>query len=216
MSNEWRTLRMAVAALCVFTISESASAQDADDDVRDRDRPSAAEAGGRDTVFGEPGQLAFSTDAALGFDRLTGDDRPATTTITIRPALDFFVIKNLSVGGVLGVDYVKAGDARSTIFTLGPRVGYNIALSRLLSVWPKIGFSYTYTKLKVDRDNDINGADVSVTRDNNALALNLFAPIMLHPAPHFFAGFGPFLDTDLNGDNRTTRWGFRLTLGGWI
>jgi hypothetical protein len=39
---------------------------------------------------------------------------------------------------------------------------------------------------------------------------------MLHPAPHFFAGFGPFLDVDLSGDNRATTWGARLTLGGWI
>jgi hypothetical protein len=33
---------------------------------------------------------------------------------------------------------------------------------------------------------------------------------------HFFAGFGPFLDTDLSGDARATAFGGKLTLGGWL
>lgn len=39
---------------------------------------------------------------------------------------------------------------------------------------------------------------------------------MLQPARHFFAGFGPFLDVDLSGDNRVTMLGAKLTLGGWL
>jgi hypothetical protein len=35
-------------------------------------------------------------------------------------------------------------------------------------------------------------------------------------APHFFAGFGPFLDADLTGDNKATVIGGKLTLGGWL
>lgn len=48
------------------------------------------------------------------------------------------------------------------------------------------------------------------------LALNAFVPILFHPVTYFFVGFGPFLDTDLSGDPRTTVWGGKLTLGGWI
>jgi hypothetical protein len=154
--------------------------------------------------FGNPRQWAFSTDAGLSIQRsTTSGPGSATTTLIIQPAFDYFVIKNLSVGGQLGLTYTKVGDNKGTIFTLGPRVGYNFELSRLLSVWPKLGFSFAHA----NRD----GSDSS-----NSLALNLFAPVMLHPAPHFFAGFGPFLDADLSGDNRTTTWGFKLTLGGWI
>jgi hypothetical protein len=51
---------------------------------------------------------------------------------------------------------------------------------------------------------------------NNGIALNIFVPVMMHPATHFFVGFGPFLDSDLSGDNRVTSYGLRLTIGGWM
>lgn len=154
--------------------------------------------------FGNPRQWVFSTDAGLSIARTTisGQDG-AITTLVLQPAADYFVIKNLSVGGAIGLTYQKVGGASGTRFTIGPRVGYNFELSRLLSVWPKLGFSYAH-------------ANQDVGDNSNSLALNLFAPVMLHPAPHFFAGFGPFLDADLSGDTRSTTWGFKLTLGGWI
>jgi hypothetical protein len=46
--------------------------------------------------------------------------------------------------------------------------------------------------------------------------LNLFAPVMVHPAEHFFIGFGPALDTDLTGDVKATTIAGRLTIGGWL
>ncbi len=165
--------------------------------------------------FGAPGQWAFSTDATLAIERRTQSHADATTSVSIFPAADYFVIENLSIGGVLGVGYTKAGSAHSTIFRLGPRIGYNLNLSELLSVWPKLGIGYAHTKA----DDSValpSGDTVTRTVKNDAVQLNLFAPVMLHPAPHFFAGFGPFVDTDLNGDNRATTWGLRLTLGGWL
>ena len=51
---------------------------------------------------------------------------------------------------------------------------------------------------------------------NTAIALNVFVPVMFHPAPHFFAGFGPFIDTDLSGESKATTYGAKLTLGGWL
>jgi hypothetical protein len=163
------------------------------------------------TGFGEAGQWTFSTDAALAIERRTlSDSDGAATSVSILPATDYFLIDNLSLGGVIGVVYTKSGENRSTSFRLGPRVGYNFELSRLLSLWPKLGFSYAHNKNKVD------AGPVSFSDTNDAIALNLFVPVMIHPAEHFFAGFGPFLDTDLSGDNRATTWGFRLTLGGWL
>jgi len=165
--------------------------------------------------FGAKRQWAFSTDAALTFERKTQDDTDAVTTLSVLPAADYFVIKNLSVGGVIGVRYQKQGDAKSTSFQLGPRIGYNIELSPLLSLWPKLGFAYSHNKT----ENEVTlpgGQTLTNDTTNNAIAMNVFVPVMLHPAPHFFAGFGPFVDTDLNGDNRATTWGFRLTIGGWL
>lgn len=207
------------AAILIASVGgTSAQAQDNESaaerraELGESDRRPASEEG----RFGLKSQLAFSTDAALSIERRTQSGTKATTTLSILPAMDYFVIDNLSVGGLMGVTYQKAGDERATSFRVGPRIGYNVPLSRLFSIWPKVGFAYAYNKVKVSEPDTASGADRYTTRDNHALALNLFAPVMLHPAPHFFAGFGPFLDTDLNGKNRATTWGFRLTIGGWI
>lgn len=210
------TAMVVVAALAVCGRTGAAYAEDAEYVETNAERNTPALGVDRSTaVFGEKGQLAISTDAALSIERRTQSGTTATTTVSILPAVDFFVYKNISVGGVVGVIYQKTGDYRATSFRLGPRVGYNIGISRLLSLWPKLGFSYSYNKQK-NTDSAPDGAQSSVVRDNNAIALNVFAPLMLHPAPHFFAGFGPFIDVDLNGQNRATTWGFRLTLGGWL
>jgi hypothetical protein len=166
--------------------------------------------------FGADGQLAISTDAAFSFDRTTQDGAPSSTTITFLPAMDYFIIENLSVGGMIGLDYNKTGNSRQTSFVLGPRVGYNFEFSRKLSVWPKLGFLYSHSKFKTTIDSEDGEQEISRTRKQDGIALDIFVPVMLHPAPHFFAGLGPYLRTDLNGDNRVTSWGIKLTIGGWV
>ena len=164
--------------------------------------------------FGEKGELAISSDAALSVSNtsLSGVDG-SSTQITIAPAIDYFVIRNLSVGGALRFDYTSNPGGHSTGFGVGPRVGYNIPISDLLSIWPKAGLSIEHTSVTTKVTTPVVADNSS---SNTAVALNLFVPIMIHPAPHFFAGFGPFLDTDLSGDNKATTFGAKLTLGGWI
>jgi hypothetical protein len=165
--------------------------------------------------FGASRQIAISSDAALSAQRATASGvSGGTTTLQIAPAIDYFVLNNFSVGGFVAVNYVTSGDNNSTRFSIGPRVGYNVALSDLVSIWPKVGFSYASTSGTVGRP--VGDTIVSTSFSNSNLALNVFVPIMFHPVQHFFVGFGPFLDTDLSGDTRTTVWGGKLTLGGWI
>lgn len=154
--------------------------------------------------FGGPKQLAISSDAAINIQRRTqSNGGGAVTSLTLAPAADYFLFKAFSVGGFIGVDYSKTGSSHSTRFSIGPRIGYNAWLSERWSLWPKLGFSYAYT------DSPGNAKE-------NAAALNVFAPFMFHPVSHFFAGFGLFVDTDLNGDHRATVWGAKLTVGGWM
>jgi hypothetical protein len=161
--------------------------------------------------FGQTRELAISSDSALQIAHTSPGD---TTTITLQPAVDYFVAENFSVGGFIGFDYTTASFGSTTRFSVGPRVGYNVVLSDLVSLWPKVGFSFATTNTSYDNPDN---ADENVTaNDNSAIALNLFLPIMFHPAEHFFAGFGPFLDTDLSGDDKVTVFGLKLTLGGWV
>lgn len=39
---------------------------------------------------------------------------------------------------------------------------------------------------------------------------------MFHPVEHFSIGFGPVVDADLSGDNKSNPFGGRLTIGGWF
>lgn len=166
-------------------------------------------------VFGGKGQIAISSDAALVVSSAsTSGVTGSTTTIQLHPALDYFVVQNISVGGFLGVDYSKTGDSHATRLGIGPRVGYNLPLSDLLSVWPKIGFSYSSTSSSTTVNTPAGPTSGTVTA--SSFALNLYVPLMFHPVQHFFAGFGPFLDTDLSGDIKQTVFGAKLTVGGWL
>ncbi|MEY4578480.1 MAG: hypothetical protein RL701_3183 [Pseudomonadota bacterium] len=161
--------------------------------------------------FGHANELAISSDAAVTIQHSSDD----VTTIQLAPSADYFIIDNLSVGGVISVDYSRSGNSDGIRFGIGPRVGYNFGLSDTFSIWPKAGLAYAHSN--VSTTVDVAGpASIETSRDANALALNLFVPFMVHPARHFFAGFGPFLDTDLSGDHRVTVFGGKLTIGGWL
>lgn len=91
-----------------------------------------------------------------------------------------------------------------------------ITLPRLGStLWPKLGFSYSNTDVSTDLAAGPN-TTISSGASGSHVALNVFVPVMFHPVPHFFLGFGPALDTDLSGDARTTTVAGRLTIGGWM
>jgi hypothetical protein len=166
--------------------------------------------------FGDKSQLTISSDAGLSIGTTSVSDIDgSTTTITLRPAIDYFVANNLSLGGFIGLDYVKAGGSHATTFAIGPRVGYNLAFSDRFSLWPKLGFSYSSTDVSTDVSTAPN-TTVSIGNSGSHLALNVYVPVMFHPVQHFFLGFGPALDTDLSGDARTTTIAGRLTVGGWM
>lgn len=165
-------------------------------------------------VFGARAQVTISSDAGLSLSNTsTSGVDGTTTTLTLRPAVDYFVFNNVSVGGFLGLDYASAAGAHSTTFAIGPRLGYNLSFSGLFSFWPKLGVSFSSSSISgsaLVAPGSSNGAD------GNHLALNLFAPVMCHPVQHFFLGFGPALDTDLTGSAKQTIIAGRLAIGGWL
>ena len=224
-SSRFRTcfccLSVAASALS-FTALASADAADdltAKGDVNVNDqRPQlpAVAANSPSGIFGDKGQITISSDAGLSISSTsTSGVDGSTTNLTLRPAIDYFVVNNVSVGGFVGLDYTSTSGAHSTTFAIGPRVGYNFAFSERFSFWPKLGFSYSSSSTSVDT-TVTPGAPSSFSATGNHLALNIFAPVMFHPVQHFFLGFGPALDTDLTGDAKQTAIAGRLTIGGWL
>jgi hypothetical protein len=186
---------------------------------REHDSLPAVAANSPSGAFGDKGQLTVSSDAGLSIASTSiSGVSGSTTTLTLRPAVDYFIAHDVSLGGFLGLDYTSAHGAHTTQFSIGPRVGYNLAFSERFSFWPKIGFSYSTTSASAPLNvaGLPPGAQISQTNSGSSLALNIFAPIMFHPVDHFFLGFGPALDTDLTGDVKSTTIAGRLTIGGWF
>jgi hypothetical protein len=168
--------------------------------------------------FGSKGQIAVSSDTGFSISNtsVSGIDG-SSTQIVLRPAVDYFVMDYLSVGGFVGVEYTSTPGGSASSVSIGPRVGYNLPLSERLSFWPKLGFAIARTS-QTDEGAVLPGGTIvgGDDEDNTSVQLNIFAPLMFHPVQHFFLGLGPAFDLDLNGDAKATTIAIRLTLGGWI
>ena len=178
--------------------------------------------------FGGQGQLVLSVglpfqnggpQLAILHETMTMDG-PTETVFAIQPALDYLVVPNLTIGGALGLTYLKESltgtDISVTQITVIARVGYNVPLSDVVSIWLRAGFGYTHAS------SDSSGT--SATASSTVLILE--APVLFHPAPHFFLGVGPLFETELSSSvssggtsmdqPKTTAYGLSAVLGGYF
>jgi hypothetical protein len=198
--------------------------------------------------FGERGDLSFSDDMQFSCGATAGGSLSPTpcahpsiegqsTSVpgggtssgfgfVFAPAADYFVLPRLSVGGQILYAHVS-GTAPSPVgggtvsvsgdvWGFSPRVGYDLNFGNRVSFWPKVYVEYSNSSMST------GGPSVN----SNRLALGLYAPVLFHPVPHFYAGVGPNLATDLSsgvsiggqsGDGpKTTQYGVLVTLGGWF
>ena len=176
--------------------------------------PAAAASGG----FGVVGQMTISDDLQLVAARHSeslGGQSMSKTTVSLNPAVDYFVAQNFSVGGqlLIGFESNDAGDI--TTIGLTPRAGYNVPLSPVASLWPRAGIGYFHTS------NSYSGTGIMGT-SGYRVTLSAFVPVLFQPAPHFFIGGGPFLSTDLVSKfqqmdyTKVTDFGLQSTIGGYF
>lgn len=215
MSIQTRIMISVTTGVAFALASPVVSAQEAAEERRavpnvPADAPSA--------IFGTKGQLAISSDAGFELSNTSISDVDGSTTrLILRPAIDYFVVDYLSLGGFLGLEYLSTPGGSTTQFSIGPRVGYNIPFSESFSFWPKLGFSLASTSVEAEDTETPDGVIVPGEEESStSLQLNIFAPVMFHPVEHFFLGVGPAFDLDLTGDEKATTIAARLTLGGWM
>ena len=182
-----KNLILSLAALLALTVSTQAVAQERT----------------IGTGFGSQGRLVISEDAQfdLGFD--TNGDGPGYLLLRIRPSMDYFVAPNLSIGAFLDLGLVSGDGFSETTVGLGGRVGYNIPLGTRLSIWPRLGLGL------VHESNDSGAFDSSGTFFN----VIIDAPLLYHPADHFFVGVGPTLNIRA-GDADGVFFGLTSLVGG--
>jgi hypothetical protein len=156
-------------------------------------------------TFGNKGQVAIAGDFTVSFLHANG-----TSTLVLAPAIDYFIAPQLSLGGQVSFEYSSFDPGSSSSFGLAPRVGYNIPLAPMFSLYPRAGFSFRHATFSP-------GGGTS--RDANLLGLFVFAPFLFHPVPHFFVGFGPSLSGDIAGGNDADHFltfGLESTVGGYF
>ena len=124
---------------------------------------------------------------------------PTDTIVRLRPALDYFVIDHLSLGGAIGfeVDAPQRGQT-TTVFTIAPDVGFAVGISDTWSFWliGSVPFSFP-------------------NPGNTRVAVDIFAAFLIHPADHFFFGIGPTFTQALT-QNEPTFIGGRFMIGGYF
>ena len=155
--------------------------------------------------FGDRGEFVMQSDATIQLNGSRGG--PPRAFVLVTPALDYFVVHSVSLGAQLGW-YDDDGTKEAWV---APRIGFNITISDNLSLWIKcyVGYERAWDGL------------FNVTAD--ITFFEAFAPLLWHPAPHFFLGGGPYVEPSFvfntpNAQNNQNyvAYGLTTTVGGWF
>lgn len=171
--------------------------------------------------FGDAGNVVLSNTLALGVSHVSYEDRAgSSSSYRFAPGFDTFVLPRLSMGMRFLLSESTAGPERFRLvrstWGIDARVGVDVELLGWLSWWPTAGVGYRSEGRSAELDGRVSRRDVST------LGVSAFAPLLVHPAPRFFAGFGPFVDRDLvvydSGGSgvKGTTYGAGGTLGAWL
>jgi hypothetical protein len=161
--------------------------------------PAAATGGGAlGQGFGDTGQIVISGEANAFFSKTNH----AGWTAAISPALDYFILPSISLGGsITGL----IGDNSHSGFGVTARAGYNLNVTEQLGAWPIIGIGYAH---------ESSGSGAAST-SLSATLLHFYVPVLYHIVPRVFAGIGPFYDLKVAGDGNNS-YGVKSTVGGWF
>ena len=134
-----------------------------------------------------------------------------------RLAFDYTVIDHLSVGGSIGylnrsgktettMDGVTTSRDSPTGFALlfSPRVGFAIALSPMVAIWPRLGITY-FTASTQSTNMAMPPTTTKTTL--NGFALSMDAELVITPLSHVGFTVGPMLDLPLSGRMKIERTG---------
>ena len=168
--------------------------------------------------FGDSGQVALHLN-----DGVTASEGDILAGPQIQ--LDYFVAEHVSLGVMAGVNWYSNSSvnngAKSFVFRVGPRVGYDIPISSHVSFWPQVGVDF-----RSDHETfALSGTTSSSSSTTSAFAIAIVAPLLIHPTPGFFIGAGPAFYTELSNstsgsgstsvDNgKETSVGLMATIGG--
>ncbi|AKV04731.1 hypothetical protein AKJ09_11394 [Labilithrix luteola] len=188
--------------------------------------------------FGSQGEFVVTAQSDLAINATSyGGSDASSFHVTVAPGLDYFLVDHFSVGLEFAFNYdeQKGYDSGGNLLRTrtatnagGPRIGFQLPLGRYLSWYPRVtlGIESTYrrdvvVKARQDGAEPISPLGIPSTTKTGPF-LSAFAPLLIHPTPHFFLGVGPWIFTEFAnaqggpeiGGQRTTVGG-RLEVGAW-
>jgi hypothetical protein len=180
---------------------------------------SSARAAEEAAPFGEPGQLVIRGGSQLLIEHQESTGVQVAGTIatpdvlSLSASVDAFVARHFSVGFRGGSTHDFGSDAFNYI-SLGPTIGYDVPLGGSLSLWPTVTLHYGYSWY----GQGSHGQSIELTG---------YLPLLYHPAPHFFVGWGPFVAREVFARSSSPgtptmsepllfQYGAQLTVGGWL
>jgi hypothetical protein len=172
--------------------------------------------------FGNEGQFVF-TDA-VQFSIASHPGSPSTFDVVVRPSFHYFVAPDFSLG--IGLDFTHETTTRETPTTsygLGFEAGGNVQLGSLCSVWIR-GFLGVYHEHVELPQAPFPSPPEYASEDETGFDVGVYAPLLIHPAEHFFLGIGPLLRYDhllseaavLGGTPNSVEIAADSTIGGWL
>lgn len=181
--------------------------------------------------FGARGSVVVSTDSGVSFGATFYSNSGASAVSgSFAPALDVFFVRNVSVGLGVGLWYgvYRGYGADSSLIqttsagvSIAPRLGVNLPIGRVASFYPRASFGLEWTQ----RDQEVvSGPSLSLANPiasphvtQTGFWLQLFAPILFHPKPHYFVGAGPTVFHEFaRATGGPDVGGERTTLGGHV
>ncbi len=180
--------------------------------------------------FGDAGELVLTGEIGSSALRTTYDGTTSSlTSVTVSPGIDYFIVDQFSIGLAVGGTYSNEsgldGTTPVTFTTTGlsvavPRIGVEARIARWLSFYPRAD---VYFGFATDNEQERTSANQD---KQTYLGVGLYAPLLVHVAPHFFAGVGPSVSHDVmhqyqapNGASnqvRGTTFGASAVVGAWL
>jgi hypothetical protein len=149
--------------------------------------------------FGDEGQLVIQDDAKLQIGGTTQNGQNNGAAILLQPAADYFVVHSVSLGAQL----LYSDSGGNQVVGVAPRVGYNVTITDDVSFWIRgyVGYAHAW----------------GPGYQNDSIFLEAYAPLLWHPATHFFLGLGPYVTPSFEINRPTfVSFGLATTVGGWF
>lgn len=180
--------------------------------------------------FGDRSNLVMSSDFTTSVSGAQFSGAGGSSwQVTVGPGVDYFVGDHVAIGASLlfgggnvasrdvgGMAYTRSSDEVGFV----PRLSVDVPLGDSLSLLPRASVGFTAT------DNDLTEQGQEEKWWTTGLWVGAYVPLVAHVTSHFFIGFGPYLNRDVQATYSMqghkdqnlpgTHVGASLLLGGWL